>query len=427
MAAEIALHNEIGFDRKEQPHAHILLTMRKLTDDGFSNKVRSWNTDFTAEKGKRMRKQFADRMNQFFEAHNIAAKVDHRSYAERGVPIPAAPEIAKKHWKKWKRHRAVDQTAQPPKPIADYFAWKTERYNAVMEYADIFKELKHEQQRNQNKRAETAPTAEQSREPNPHSSNGSGHKSASDPGPARRTARGERRGRSDPPTYGPPHEDRTEIDSDREANHADREKVRRNQRIEAAGKLRDRVKKHPERLKPAEPPKKRNPAAGGADAPWIGKSIQSKTQALGVARRWNNLGFETQAADNFIIVKGNGWRIADYGNRCLIDTVTPDGVEALVAKAKRDWGGGIRCSGPQNFLEDAWLECQRQGVEMSVRGDPEWQPPEHIQIQWQTEIELRHVTEENVNQVDKSEHDAEQPSEAEMLYYQQQQAPKFGM
>src|SRR5690625_4066641 len=191
MAAEIALHNEIGFDKKEQPHAHILLTMRKLTDDGFSNKVRSWNTDFTAEKGKRMRKQFADRMNQFFEAHNIAAKVDHRSYAERGVQAPRVPEIPKKYWKQWERN----PDAPPPKPIADYFAWKSERNREVRAYLKTLKELKHEQQRHQNQRAEATPAAKQSSPANPRGGAGSAQHSERGARVAEWTTRGERRGR----------------------------------------------------------------------------------------------------------------------------------------------------------------------------------------------------------------------------------------
>ena len=123
----------------------------------------------------------------------------------------------------------------------------------------------------------------------------------------------------------------------------------------------------------------------------MGKGIQNERQATGVAWRWQHQGLETQITDKFVLVHGDGWRLADYGNRCLLDTVTPEGVEALITKARRDWNGTVQCHGSQHFLEQAWLEAQRQGVDFSVRDDPDWTPPEHIQLQWQLELEeLKH-------------------------------------
>lgn len=117
-------------------------------------------------------------------------------------------------------------------------------------------------------------------------------------------------------------------------------------------------------------------------APWVGKGIWNQKQARGVQWRWDHLGFQTEVSDRFVMVRGDGWRIADYGDRCLLDTVTPEAVEALIAKARRDWNGTVQCHGSQHFLEQAWLEAQRQGVEFSVRDDPSWQPPAHIVEQW---------------------------------------------
>jgi hypothetical protein len=45
MVADVALHCPKASDGKEQPHAHVMLTLRPLKPDGsgFSNKERDWN------------------------------------------------------------------------------------------------------------------------------------------------------------------------------------------------------------------------------------------------------------------------------------------------------------------------------------------------------------------------------------------------
>lgn len=68
-----------------------------------------------------------------------------------------------------------------------------------------------------------------------------------------------------------------------------------------------------------------------------------------------------------------------------LSTIDDRAIEVMVTKARREWGGTIECRGSPQFLEASWLECQRQGVEFSVKGDPNWQPPEHIRMAWELE------------------------------------------
>lgn len=82
MIADIAIHRPDREGDERNHHAHIMLTMRSLTGEGFGNKVRSWNDSDTL---LRWREQWAHHQNRAFERHGHAARVDHRSYEDRGI------------------------------------------------------------------------------------------------------------------------------------------------------------------------------------------------------------------------------------------------------------------------------------------------------------------------------------------------------
>lgn len=72
-------------------HAHILLTDRPLTKDGFAKKKnRDWNNVKHIE---RWRKNWAVTLNDAFEAEGLEQRFDHRSYERQGVDfIPQLKE-----------------------------------------------------------------------------------------------------------------------------------------------------------------------------------------------------------------------------------------------------------------------------------------------------------------------------------------------
>ena len=43
MIADLNVHWDIGADGQPKPHAHVMLTMREVGEDGFGAKVRDWN------------------------------------------------------------------------------------------------------------------------------------------------------------------------------------------------------------------------------------------------------------------------------------------------------------------------------------------------------------------------------------------------
>lgn len=114
MIADVCWHNDLASDGGEQPHAHIMLTMRPLEADGFGDKVRhdmipdpsgrtrpdgrpvlvpsnpdSWNLDSYYES---TRADWQALCNAALERAGSAERIDRRSYLERGIvrmPEPA--------------------------------------------------------------------------------------------------------------------------------------------------------------------------------------------------------------------------------------------------------------------------------------------------------------------------------------------------
>ena len=78
MIADIAYHD---FD-SHNPHAHVLLTMREITADGFGTKNRTWNNKKLISE---WREQWANHVNRDLEQAGHDARVDHRSLKEQGI------------------------------------------------------------------------------------------------------------------------------------------------------------------------------------------------------------------------------------------------------------------------------------------------------------------------------------------------------
>ena len=87
MIADVAIHAPSAAGDERNHHAHIMLTMRELTGEGFHSKkatptARSWNSD---EMLLQWREEWANHQNRALERHGHAARVDHRSYEAQGV------------------------------------------------------------------------------------------------------------------------------------------------------------------------------------------------------------------------------------------------------------------------------------------------------------------------------------------------------
>lgn len=110
MACQVDLHNVPAADGGEQPHAHFLLSLRRLTDAGFAQtKERRWNIEFRAGEGRAMRAEIEQRGNAFLVSHGLPALLD---YSRRLVDdLPPEPTAPRQDWQAWKRTGADPERA----------------------------------------------------------------------------------------------------------------------------------------------------------------------------------------------------------------------------------------------------------------------------------------------------------------------------
>lgn len=90
MIADLNVHWDIGADGEPKPHAHVMLTMREVGEEGFGAKVRDWNrTDLLDH----WREAWAGHVNQRLAELDVDARVDHRSLEAQGIDLEAQHKI----------------------------------------------------------------------------------------------------------------------------------------------------------------------------------------------------------------------------------------------------------------------------------------------------------------------------------------------
>jgi Ti-type conjugative transfer relaxase TraA len=112
MIADLNVHWDIGEDGLAKPHAHVMLTMREVDEDGFGKKVRAWNE---TEQLEQWRERWAEHVNERLAELDIDAQVDHRSFKAQGIDLapqnkigPAALRMAQEGLE---RERITDHAA----------------------------------------------------------------------------------------------------------------------------------------------------------------------------------------------------------------------------------------------------------------------------------------------------------------------------
>ncbi len=98
MIADINVHWDIGADGEPKPHAHVMLTLRNVDENGFGKKTRDWNRTDLLEK---WRERWAEDVNKRLAELDIDARVDHRSLEAQRIELepqhkigPAAARMA---------------------------------------------------------------------------------------------------------------------------------------------------------------------------------------------------------------------------------------------------------------------------------------------------------------------------------------------
>jgi len=90
MIADLNVHWDMAEDGMPKPHAHVMLTMRAVDENGFGQKVRDWNrTEMVA----RWRERWAELANERLAELDIDARIDHRSLETQGIALEPQSQI----------------------------------------------------------------------------------------------------------------------------------------------------------------------------------------------------------------------------------------------------------------------------------------------------------------------------------------------
>ncbi|MBV9509915.1 MAG: Ti-type conjugative transfer relaxase TraA [Caulobacteraceae bacterium] len=90
MVADLNVHWDMGPDGLAKPHAHVMLSMREVTPEGFGKKARDWNS---REMLEGWRERWASHVNERLNELGIEARVDHRTLEAQGIELEPQHKI----------------------------------------------------------------------------------------------------------------------------------------------------------------------------------------------------------------------------------------------------------------------------------------------------------------------------------------------
>ena len=139
MIADVAVHEGKARDGQSQPHAHIMLTMRELTGDGFGKKDRSWNApDLLVG----WREAWAREANGALERAGRSERIDHRSLDVQRAEAEQQAERARSDRQDelaLEREKKVIELSREPEPKIGPSANAQEKRGIATERGDAFR------------------------------------------------------------------------------------------------------------------------------------------------------------------------------------------------------------------------------------------------------------------------------------------------
>lgn len=108
MVADLCVHDGKTREGEEQPHAHIMLTLRKIERDGFGLKERRWNAK---ELMNHWRESWAKHANKYLELNGREERIDHRSLEAQGIDLEPqkkiGPNLPRIHEARMREHQDI--------------------------------------------------------------------------------------------------------------------------------------------------------------------------------------------------------------------------------------------------------------------------------------------------------------------------------
>ncbi|WP_051228239.1 MobA/MobL family protein [Pleomorphomonas oryzae] len=349
---DVAIHAPKAADGQEQPHAHILMTPRRLdpsTESGFAS-VRNATLAAMFESGGRQggergsalkaeRARVSDLINSLLREVDSGRRVDSRSYAARGLDREPEPQMGEQRMASVRRRRLHDR--------------RTAVVSAFREHRKALNELqKVEEEMSQNRKGFPRLPTEEAR---------TDYKS------------GLLRQRF--PDFDP-----SPFASD--INLVD---VRRRDRIRIQCNDGGWVEVKGRRISTWGPDGQAAPLAAalaediGIDkggfqhlkkSAAVRRNPSSRPVPLteyaitSIADSWRERGYEdvTESHDGAWVSVAES-RLHDTGDYVTVHgSLSDESIRALVEKAHDEWGAQLESHGPEEFRERLWLEAQRQDV-----------------------------------------------------------------
>jgi hypothetical protein len=90
MVADLTVHRPNRLGDRRNYHAHVMLTLRAVSDGGFGKKAREWN-DVSMLEG--WRAAWSDAVNRALALHGHAKRIDHRSHADQEIDREPEPKL----------------------------------------------------------------------------------------------------------------------------------------------------------------------------------------------------------------------------------------------------------------------------------------------------------------------------------------------
>jgi len=109
MIADLNVHWDVGADGLAKPHAHVMLTMRDVNEEGFGAKVRDWNSTALLQE---WRENWSTHVNERCAELGIEARIDHRSYEAQGIDLEPQHKIGAAGARRLERGQDAERAAE---------------------------------------------------------------------------------------------------------------------------------------------------------------------------------------------------------------------------------------------------------------------------------------------------------------------------
>jgi len=150
VAADVAIHEPSRGGDNKNHHAHILITTRQLTEDGFTKKTRELD-DRKSGEIDRWRERFAELQNERLKQNGVAETVDHRTLKAQGIEREPSKHLGVEATNYERR------TGNKSNKRLDFEQQAAERLKAVTEIKELEREARQLEQSINETKAEAAP------------------------------------------------------------------------------------------------------------------------------------------------------------------------------------------------------------------------------------------------------------------------------